>query len=143
MAYPSQAEKGRAFSVFWGISSCGALVSPTQCPERHAEVIQIGGLIALGIDIASGSVSKTATGTYVAFFTIIMIGVFLSLSLLPPERIVRKDGTTVAAYVYASPKEELGRLWAAMKQPIIILLLPMFFASNYFCKGHLPRRELN
>ena len=71
-----------------------------------------------------------------------MCGVFLSLTLLPPDRVIRTDGTAVAAHSYASPKEEVRGMWSAIKQPMILLMIPMFFSSNYFCERLFSRLPL-
>lgn len=117
MAYPTEAEKGRAFSTFWTIFNCGSLM---------------GGLIALGINLKDGGLDAVKTSTYIAFFAVIMVGVGLTWTLLPPNRVVRRDGTLVKAAKSNTPKQELYAMMATLKNRNILLLLPMFFASNFF-----------
>ncbi|OWZ72512.1 hypothetical protein AYX14_01977 [Cryptococcus neoformans] len=117
MSYPLEKDKGRSFSMFWAINNCGSLM---------------GGLIALGIDISQGAVSSTATSTYIAFLAVMLCGLCLSWTLLPPGRVVRNDGSIVEIHNYVSVKEEIKGLWAAVKTPYILILVPMFFSSNYF-----------
>ena len=46
---------------------------------------------------------------------------------------IRTDGTKVTTLRHPSWKTELYGLWIALKtDPLIILLFPMFFASNWF-----------
>lgn len=97
-----------------------------------ADAAQMGGLIALGIDISQGAVSSTATSTYIAFLAVMLCGLCLSWTLLPPGRVVRNDGSIFEIHNYVSVKEEIKGLWAAVKTPYILILVPMFFSSNYF-----------
>ena len=94
----------------------------------------MGGLIALGIDISQGAISATATSTYIAFLVVMACGVCLTWVLLPPGRVVRSDQSLVKLHNYNNPKEEVRGMWAAVRTKKILLLIPMFFASNYFCR---------
>jgi hypothetical protein len=50
-----------------------------------------------------------------------------------PLKMIRTDGTRVALPRHPSWKVELYGLWLTLtKDPLIILLFPMFFASNWF-----------
>ena len=57
---------------------------------------------------------------------------------------MRGDGTLVALKKSDSPTEEVKGLWIAVRQPVILLSLPMFFSSNYFCESclHLTARQV-
>jgi hypothetical protein len=50
MSYPLEKDKGKAFAVFWAIFQLGAF---------------IGSVIALAINIRSGSLSAVSTSTYI------------------------------------------------------------------------------
>jgi hypothetical protein len=52
--------------------------------------------------------------------------------ILPPSAIVREDGTLVKVQPSTSVRQELHNFIQVLKDKRIILLLPMFFASNYF-----------
>jgi hypothetical protein len=50
-----------------------------------------------------------------------------------PAKMVRTDGTKVSILRHPSWKTEIYGLWVALKtDPLIVLLFPMFFASNWF-----------
>jgi len=50
-----------------------------------------------------------------------------------PKKMIRVDGTKVVTLRQPSWKVELFSLWVAVRtDPLILLLFPMFFASNYF-----------
>ena len=53
MSYPLEKDKGKAFGIFWAIFQFGAF---------------IGSVIALAINIKSGSLSAVSTSTYIVSF---------------------------------------------------------------------------
>jgi len=115
LSYPLESEKGRSFSIFWAIFNSGSLM---------------GGLIALGINLKQGGLDAVKVSTYIAFFAVIMVGVALTWTLLPPNRVVRTDGTLVKLEQSNTARQEIGALLSTLKKRQILLLLPMFFASN-------------
>jgi len=61
------------------------------------------------------------------------VGVIIPLLMADPNRMVRDDGSRVTTPRHPSWKTEFKALWTALRtDPFIILLFPMFFASNYF-----------
>ncbi|KAJ1019908.1 hypothetical protein NDA16_004189 [Ustilago loliicola] len=117
LSYPLGSEKGRPFSIFWAIFNSGSLM---------------GGLIALGINLKGGGLDAVKTSTYIAFFAVIMCGVALTWTLLPPNRVVRTDGTLVKTLKQNNFREEIHALLSTLKNRNILLLVPMMFASNFF-----------
>lgn len=87
-------------------------------------------------------------GTYVGFLVLMVLGAVLATLLVPPQNIVRKDGTRVqhvrhpsivfvllSCYcaVLTALRTELKGLYETMfSDPYIILLFPFFWASNFF-----------
>jgi len=117
MSYPMEKDKGKAFGIFWAIFQAGSF---------------IGSLIALGININSGSLKAVATSTYIAFLIIILVGIASTWLLLPPNRVIRGDGTLVKVEAASNTKDEIRALFQTMKDWRMLALMPMFFASNYF-----------
>ncbi|KAI0695041.1 MFS general substrate transporter [Cytidiella melzeri] len=117
MSYPLEKDKGKAFGIFWAIFQFGSF---------------IGAVIALAINIRSGTLSAVSTSTYIAFLVIIIFGIFSSLLVLPPNRVIRSDGTLVKLQARTGVKEEFVSMVRLLKDWRMIALLPMFFASNYF-----------
>ncbi|KAH9980620.1 MFS general substrate transporter [Russula compacta] len=117
MSYPLEKDKGKAFGVFWAIFQFGSF---------------IGSIIALAINLRSGKLSAVSTATYLAFIIIMFFGTASTLLILPPSAIVRADGTLVEVQASSSVREELRNLVKVLKDKRILLLMPMFFASNYF-----------
>ncbi|OJT02758.1 UNC93-like protein [Trametes pubescens] len=117
MSYPLEKDKGKAFAIFWAIFQLGAF---------------IGSIIALAINIESGGLSAVSTSTYIAFLIIIFIGVASSFLILPPNKVIRSDGTIVKLEAFSKPHEEVVGMIRLLKDWRMLALVPMFFASNYF-----------
>lgn len=117
MAYPTEAQKGRFISIFWAIFNLGGVV---------------GAAVALGQNIHSKS-NQVGNGTYIGFIVLTGIGVIIPLLMVDPEKMVRTDGSKVIIQRHPSWKIEIYGLWVALRtDPMIILLFPMFLASNWF-----------
>ncbi|KAI0826330.1 MFS general substrate transporter [Irpex lacteus] len=117
MSYPLEKDKGKAFGIFWAIFQFGSF---------------IGSVIALAINIRSGGLSAVATSTYIAFIVIIFVGIASAFLVLPPNRVIRSDGTLVKLNAHTSVREEMMGTFRLLKDWRMLALLPMFFASNYF-----------
>lgn len=77
--------------------------------------------------------SSVNDGTYVGFLILMLAGAVLAFFLVPPDQIVRKDGSRVAPIRHPSALSEIVGLWETLKTDYYILLLfPMFWASNWF-----------
>ena len=59
-------------------------------------------------------------------------GTASTIFILPPSAIIRADGTLVKVEESSSVRNELQNFIKVLKDKRILLLLPMFFASNYF-----------
>ncbi|KAF7967169.1 hypothetical protein HWV62_13181 [Athelia sp. TMB] len=117
MSYPLEKDKGRSFGIFWAIFQFGTF---------------IGSIIALAINIRSGKLNAVSTSTYIAFLVIIFLGVASSFLILPPNKVVRGDGTLVKLQAKSSIKAEVLAMAKLFTDWRMLALLPMFFASNYF-----------
>ncbi|TFK22046.1 DUF895 domain membrane protein [Coprinopsis marcescibilis] len=117
LSYPTEGQKGQYISIFWGIFNLGSVV---------------GAAVSLGLNFQS-SANSVGNGTYIAFLILTMIGVLIPLCMVDPHKIIRTDGTKVTTPRHPSWKVEIYGLWVAVKtDPLIIMLFPMFFASNWF-----------
>ena len=57
----------------------------------------------------------------------------IPLLMADPQKMIRTDGTKIALQRHPSWKTEIYNLWVALRtDPMIILLFPMFLASNWF-----------
>ncbi|KAI0777807.1 MFS general substrate transporter [Trametes elegans] len=117
MSYPLEKDKGKAFAVFWALFNFGSF---------------IGSIIALAINIKDGGLSAVSTSTYIAFLVIIFVGVASAFLILPPNQVIRSDGTIVKLEAVSKPHEEAVGIARLLKDWRMLALVPMFFASNYF-----------
>ncbi|PSR99280.1 duf895 domain protein membrane protein [Coniella lustricola] len=117
MSYPPEEYKGRYISWFWIIFNLGAVV---------------GALIPLGQDV-NNHTGPVTDGTYAAFIVLMLLGATLALFLCNADRVQREDGSHVILMKNPSWQSEFRGLWETLLQdPWIVLLFPMFFASNVF-----------
>lgn len=118
LSYPTEATKGRAIAIFWTIFNLGAV---------------IGSAVAMGLSWHSAEGSSLGNGTYAAFVVITFAGGLISALLKDPSTIVRSDGSTVVAAKSTTWRFELVGLYRLLRTDTwILLLFPMFFASNFF-----------
>jgi MFS family permease len=117
LAYPTESQKGRFISIFWSIFNLGGVM---------------GAAVSLGLNFKS-TANSVGNGTYIAFLILTLIGVTIPLLMADPNKMIRTDGTKVTTPRHPSWKVEIYGLYVAVKtDPLIIMLFPMFFASNWF-----------
>jgi MFS family permease len=117
LGYPTEVQKGRYIGVFWGIFNLGAV---------------LGSAIAFAQNYHS-SANQVGNGTYIAFICLTATGMIIPFFMADPEKMIRTDGTKVTTVRHPSWKSEFKGLYIALRfDPAILLLFPMFVASNYF-----------
>lgn len=73
------------------------------------------------------------TSSQIGFLVLTIIGVFIPLIMVDPSKMIRTDGTKISPPRHPSWKTEFIGLVVALKtDPLIIMLFPMFLASNWF-----------
>jgi hypothetical protein len=78
----------------------------------------------------------------VGFLVLTVLGAILAWSLVDARDVIRSDGSKVIIMKHPSWKSELLGLWQTFfTDPYIILLFPMFLASNWFYTYHFT--EIN
>ncbi|KAI4198834.1 MAG: hypothetical protein LQ346_002682 [Caloplaca aetnensis] len=117
MSYPPEASKGRYISWFWMIFNLGGV---------------LGSLIPLGQNLHSSS-GTVNDGTYIGFMVLTFIGAALAWSLVDARHVQRADGSHVVLMKHPTWQSELLGLYETLRTDTwVILLFPMFFASNWF-----------
>ncbi|EGN98006.1 hypothetical protein SERLA73DRAFT_182836 [Serpula lacrymans var. lacrymans S7.3] len=117
LAYPTEDQKGKFIGIFWAIFNLGGVV---------------GSAVSFGQNFHS-TADKVGNGTYIGFLILTLIGVTIPLLMADPNKMIRTDGTRVVTIRHPSWKTEIYILWVALRtDPLILLLFPMFFTSNYF-----------
>ncbi|KAI1431524.1 MFS general substrate transporter [Xylaria sp. CBS 124048] len=117
MSYPLEQFKGRYISSFWIIFNLGGV---------------IGAIIVLAQNIHNSSGTVT-DGTYIAFVILMLVGAVIALFLVNADDVIREDGSKVIIMKEPTWKSEFVGLYETLYQaPWVLLLFPMFFASNIF-----------
>lgn len=117
MSYPTEDRKGRAIMIFWVIFNLGAVI----------------GLIIPLADNLENKGSTANDGTYIAFIVLMFFGLVIAFFMLPVSKVWRADNTRVSTQKHPYWKDELWGLWRTLyTEPKIMLMFPMFFASNWF-----------
>jgi len=117
LAYATEDQKGKFIGIFWGIFNLGAVV---------------GAAVSLGQNFHS-TANSVGNGTYIGFLVLTLIGVTIPLLMANPNSMIRTDGTKVTTPRHPSWKIEIYGLWMTLvTDPMVILLFPMFLASNWF-----------
>ncbi|XP_010541511.1 PREDICTED: UNC93-like protein 1 [Tarenaya hassleriana] len=116
-SYPPPRRKGTYISLFWSIFNLGGV---------------IGGLIPFVLNYHRSSAASVNDGTYVAFMCFMSAGVLLSLGILPPNRVVREDGSRCSAVTYSKPSTEAAAVLRLFLDRKMLLIVPAAWASNFF-----------
>ncbi|KAF2680720.1 MFS general substrate transporter [Lentithecium fluviatile CBS 122367] len=120
MSYPPEKLKGRYISWFWLIFNLGAVIG---------SVVTLG----LNIDNTGNDGKPIGNSTYIGFLILTFLGACLSWTLVDAKHVVRRDGSRIILMKHPTWKTEILGLWETLwTDPYIILLFPMFFASNWF-----------
>ncbi|KAJ7507441.1 MFS general substrate transporter [Mycena galericulata] len=117
LAYPTEGDKATFIAIFWAIFNLGGVV---------------GSAVAFGQNFhtTAGSVKNA---TYIVFLVLTVFGACIPLFMVDPKNVIRSDGTKLAMVRNPSWKVEFLGLYIALKtDPLIVLLFPMFLASNWF-----------
>jgi len=117
LSYPTEGQKGLFIGIFWAIFNLGAVV---------------GSSVSLGQNIHS-TANAVGNGTYIGFLVLTLIGVTIPLLMADPSKMIRSDGTRVKMPLNPTWKTEFAGLWITLRtDPYVLLLFPMFLASNWF-----------
>ncbi|KAL1861897.1 hypothetical protein Plec18167_001316 [Paecilomyces lecythidis] len=117
MSYPLEKDKGKFIAVFWVIFNLGGV---------------IGSLVPLAQNLHS-TAGTVNDGTYIAFLVLMAAGFVLAWGLSDSKYIMRKDHTRVIVMKHPTWASEIKGLWQTLVSDYyIVLLFPMFLASNWF-----------
>ncbi|KAF7729528.1 hypothetical protein EC973_004202 [Apophysomyces ossiformis] len=116
MSYPSETEKGRAFSIFWIVFNLGAMM---------------GAAIPLGNEWYATTRQVQPT-TYYAFMIVMFFGAILALALLPANKVIRHDGSVVSLHKFSNWRREMIAIFKLFRNWRMLILIPLFAGSNWF-----------
>jgi len=121
LSYPTENNKGKYIGLFWIIFNLGGV---------------IGSLIPIALNWNGTNNGTVNDGTYIAFLVLMSCGALLSLTLLPPHKVVRDDGKPVQVKKFPKWKDELIGVFKLFLDWKMLVLIPMFISSNWFYAYH-------
>lgn len=115
------------------MKSTGLFFFPFFCTPSRSRLTRFAPQIPLGENINVKTNATVTDGTYIGFIVLMFCGAVLALLLCNANDIVRKDGSRVILKKNPSWQSELLGLWETLRfEPLVVLLFPMFFSSNWF-----------
>ncbi|RSL98141.1 hypothetical protein CEP52_010483 [Fusarium oligoseptatum] len=119
VAYPEDNRRGLYISLWMAIGLVGTVIRSS---------------IQLALNIHDSQQGSVSTNTYLAMIGLSCIGLPLSLTISPPHKLIRTDGTkpTFSSGQSRIPlKEGFAGLWKALKSRHIIWLMPIFITVRW------------
>lgn len=119
VGYPEENRRGLYISIWMAIGLVGTL---------------IGSSIQLALNIHNSQKGSLSTNSYLAMIGLACMGLPLALSISPPNKLIRSDGTkpTFSSGAARMPfKQSIAGLWEALKYKHILLLLPIFITVRW------------
>ncbi|ORX98169.1 hypothetical protein K493DRAFT_300089 [Basidiobolus meristosporus CBS 931.73] len=110
------AQGGRSVAIFWVIFNLGGVM---------------GAWIPFGIEYNNPN-GGSSYSTYVAFLCIMCVGAALGMMLLPPEKVIRDDGSRVQVDKFENALKEAKGILMLFMDKNMLLLTPISIASNWF-----------
>nr|CAB3480646.1 unnamed protein product [Digitaria exilis] len=117
-SYPSPERRGTYISLFWCLYNLGGV---------------FGGLFPFSFNYHRGSNATSVNdGTYIAFMAFMLLGAALTLLILPPNKIIRDDGSMATNFTFSSVTKEGKEILKLFINWKMLLLLPAAWTSNFF-----------
>ncbi|KAG0524850.1 hypothetical protein BDA96_06G003600 [Sorghum bicolor] len=118
-SYPPADRRGTYISIFWCLYNLGGV---------------FGGLFPFSFNYHRGSrkAASVNDGTYISFMAFMLIGAALTLLILPPNKIVRDDGSKATGFAYSSVAKEGTEILKLFTNWKMLLVLPAAWTSNFF-----------
>ncbi|KAF4347763.1 hypothetical protein F8388_024784 [Cannabis sativa] len=116
-SYPPPDRKGTYISIFWSIFNMGGV---------------IGGLIPFILNYHRTEAASVNDATYIAFMCFMTVGAVLSLAILPPNKVVRDDGTRCSNIKYSNVSTEFVEIIKLFLNWKMLLIVPAAWSSNFF-----------
>jgi hypothetical protein len=143
ISYPAEADKGKYFGIFWAIFNLGAvigdLVSHALSPEFDTSRLLTCNAwltfdqIPLGESFHTKGNVSASDATYIAFIVLMFCGSIIALLLCNAKDVIRRDGSKVVLMKHPTIVTEFKGLWETLTyEPLVVLLFPMFWSSNWF-----------
>ncbi|KAJ6472643.1 MFS general substrate transporter [Mycena vulgaris] len=135
LAYPTEGEKAKYIAIFWVIFNLGGVVGSAVAfgANIHTTASRVWYVLPCIMFRLTCSFRTVKNGTYIGFLILALIGALIPMLMVEPKNVIRTDGTKLTIPRNPSWKAEILGLYVALKtDPMVILLFPMFLASNWF-----------
>uniref|UniRef100_A0A0W0F2B5 Duf895 domain membrane protein n=1 Tax=Moniliophthora roreri TaxID=221103 RepID=A0A0W0F2B5_MONRR len=134
LSYPTEQEKGKFIAIFWTIFNLGAVLgAAVSLGQNFNSTANSAHMYVLDARYLLFAFLTLSSQRQIAFTVLTGIGILIPLFLVDPKHIIRTDGTKPTVLENPSWKTQIYGLWVALRtDPLIVLLFPMFFASNWF-----------
>lgn len=111
---------------------------PSRCPMyitclHSVSIANVHTQIPLGENIHIRTNSNVSDSTYIAFIVLMFLGAVVAIFACNADDIYREDGTRVILMKNPTWRSEIYGLYETIRSdPIVMLLFPMFWSSNWF-----------
>ncbi|KAJ5778294.1 Major facilitator superfamily domain general substrate transporter [Penicillium odoratum] len=116
VGYPEEEKRGRYVGIWMGIRQMGPLV---------------GGAISLALNINTAHVGKVTYTTYLGLVASSSLGAPFALLLSQPQKVIRKNGTSIPYMKDTSFAIEARAIWKQLRNKYMLLLIPVFLAGQF------------
>ncbi|KAK0443137.1 MFS general substrate transporter [Desarmillaria tabescens] len=106
IAYLTETQKGKFIGIFWSIFNLDGVVGASVAAGRNWKS-------------TSKRLNYRNTRLHIGFLVLTLIGVSIPMLMADPDKMIRSDETDI-----------IGLFVTLKTDPMIVLLFPMFFASN-------------
>ncbi|KIJ67802.1 hypothetical protein HYDPIDRAFT_25272 [Hydnomerulius pinastri MD-312] len=112
LAYATEAQKGTFIAS----------------PDRRATVLEMAHMYVRRLCAwSAANIQK------IGFLVLSLSSLAIPILMVDPGTVIRADGSRVVLKSHPSWRTEIANIWRTLRDdPAILLLFPMFFASNYF-----------
>ncbi|KAK7900766.1 hypothetical protein LTR67_003050 [Exophiala xenobiotica] len=117
MSYSEEQDRGKYITVSINLQAVGAMV---------------GGIIPLLINRNSTEAAGVPPSVYIVFIVVMCIGMVGAFALMPPDKIIRDDGTKVGVVQARTFMEELKANLEIFRDWKLLIMIPAFLPAECF-----------
>lgn len=89
--------------------------------------------VPLGLNMQVKTNSDVSGGTYVTFIILMALGCAIGSTVCNARDVIREDGSRIILMKNPTWQSEFVGLWETIRhEPLVLLLFPMFWSSNWF-----------
>jgi len=116
MAYPTPEKKGSYFSYFWILFNAGGVCNS---------------FFIFAENVGSNTPTQTTPTTFVVFIVVMLVGVCCIFLLLPLNKVIRPDGSSIELAPEPAVIPEIVGMAKLFMDPRAVALVPLFLYTNW------------